>query len=101
MSHDAIHNSSRPTLRVPKPTIHLNGAAFQGLGFSGMDVDDDIVFLVRGTITEKSKNHFQEGVTDIAFKVTELENRTPPKHMNLVDENNIRIIEMDDSNRIR
>jgi len=88
MSHDSIQNSSTPNLRIPKPTFDLNGAAFQGLGLSGLDVDDDIIFMVRGTVTKKSKNQFQEGVMDISFKVNEIENRTPQKQQISVDETN-------------
>lgn len=90
MSHDG-QNSSLPNIRVPKPTFDLNGAAFPGLGLSGFDVDEDIILVVHGTITKKAKNQFQEGAMDIAFKVNQIENRTPQKQR----------IEVDEDNRIR
>ena len=73
----SIQNSSLPPRNFPKAHLTVDSASYGMLDLGGLDVGDEVVYVVRGEIKEKSVSQFEKDGRKITIVVKDITDQSP------------------------
>ena len=82
---ESIQNSALPPRPISKTRMEIDGPTYMGLDLAGLDVGDEVVYVIHAEVKEKAVSHSDKDERRIVLTVNNIQDQTPRSDRDLTN----------------